>query len=1020
MKFKLNDLEEIKAEKLFVDRIEPRQIFWESFEQVRQGLDEPLVLNYYGVGGIGKSSLHSRLVKELREKYPDASYVELDFDFVERREPYRILALIKKKLAAGRNFKFPLFDVACYTFLCRIGEDGERKEVESLVSGSQVLNFLCDAASIVPGASLVGGIFKLIDEGVAIARNAFSDKKQLIRKMETMDIRLLHSQLPIYFAADLWENLKNESQPLVIFLDTYEKLVNEMAAVGEPLQNDLWLRGPSGLIPRLPNVMWVISGRERLKWAQLDSADQWASVLRQYLLGALAPADAMEFLQTAGVGDEACRKRILELSGGLPVSLDLYTEQYLREGTVTEAVTPVALSERIVRYMSDAEKTACYLLAYLGQWTRESAAAAAKASDIALLPSMYDRLCGFSFILTEDGQTFRMMRQVAEALQKSCPASLSRALACAPAGGKPSADASDGDKRPAGAALSFEAAPEKHTAIMLRRFQNEAACADWLTAGVDARLTSMCIHLELDTYFSVLSLIKQFASQRYPGGALDIWADGMNGYGLYYAGKPEEADSILKNAVYGLCEKDNMRLLYGALHNYSDVTAACMNSMDFLAAGERAWAVLNRKAGALARGAALLMADACEAADLEEEAARWRGLSAPGGMENEEPAVGDPLGSIPDRERTPDEERLAELDGELVRLCRQKSLTQEEANAIEDMVQEGIALSEKLYGSASQKAQWWYFRQCRAYFAIGDLDRGLTAAERMIELGKQFYGADSGKTATFRLVRLLMQIMSSLQLEDFMAQWPEYHAELAELCPVSARRLGQQSFVFKGAESLWCITDVQEKTVSAYRQTLERLLEDRRQNELLDSGFVQAMLENLQQIPPAWDDMPVQAAVGQMTNSSEEQEQVTIERLITAMMEEHAPKNLYTCFTGIPEKKLRNALRAYGEDPEGETIPYVLAMYDSTVLGNGKSGFLLLTGGLMFRASGANKGGILLEDLLPLTVGGESVLEINAVGCPAAARFPSPEAQPVAEVFNALLKAARTERGMEAESAEHP
>ena len=257
MKFILDDLEQPKAERIFVDRVEPRQAFWQAFFAAQQGLEEPLVLHYYGVGGMGKTSLHSQLEKELGERCPGAKYVELDFDFVERREPYRVMGLLKKKLSQAYNFQFPLFDVACYTFLCRIGEDGDQAEIQSFVGGSQVLNFLCDAASMIPGTSMISGILKLVDEGVAVARNLFSNKKQLLRSFESMDIRQLRDQLPAYFASDLRANLKKEKQPFVIFLDTYEKLVNEFAGVGDPLQSDLWLQGPQGLIPRLPNTLWV-------------------------------------------------------------------------------------------------------------------------------------------------------------------------------------------------------------------------------------------------------------------------------------------------------------------------------------------------------------------------------------------------------------------------------------------------------------------------------------------------------------------------------------------------------------------------------------------------------------------------------------------------------------------------------------------------------------------------------------------------------------------------------------------
>lgn len=84
-----------------------------------------------------------------------------------------------------------------------------------------------------------------------------------------------------------------------------------------------------------------------------------------------------------------------------------------------------ALHERVVRYMSEEERTACTLLAVLGQWTQKQALAFAQAAGIPLSPLLLERLCGFSFIFTQDGVTFHMMRQVGEVLRQDCTAALS-------------------------------------------------------------------------------------------------------------------------------------------------------------------------------------------------------------------------------------------------------------------------------------------------------------------------------------------------------------------------------------------------------------------------------------------------------------------------------------------------------------------------------------------------------------------------------------------------------------------
>jgi len=110
---------------------------------------------------------------------------------------------------------------------------------------------------------------------------------------------------------------------LVIFLDTYEKLVNGMLSVGESLNNDRWIRG---LILNIPNVLWVIAGREKLKWEAFDSA--WSKALEQHLLGSLTQNDSTQFMQSAGITDPALLEGLYQLTDGTPVYLDLCADRY--------------------------------------------------------------------------------------------------------------------------------------------------------------------------------------------------------------------------------------------------------------------------------------------------------------------------------------------------------------------------------------------------------------------------------------------------------------------------------------------------------------------------------------------------------------------------------------------------------------------------------------------------------------------------------------------------------------------
>lgn len=72
-----------------------------------------------------------------------------------------------------------------------------------------------------------------------------------------------------------------------MFFDTYEVLVNELSGIGEPLKNDEWIRDEKrGLITNIPNVIWVIAGRENIKWGKFNH--EWKDALSQHLLGNLS------------------------------------------------------------------------------------------------------------------------------------------------------------------------------------------------------------------------------------------------------------------------------------------------------------------------------------------------------------------------------------------------------------------------------------------------------------------------------------------------------------------------------------------------------------------------------------------------------------------------------------------------------------------------------------------------------------------------------------------------------------
>ena len=72
-----------KANKVFTDRKEPRKSFWDRYNQFEEQMNEEgdiSVLAYYGIGGIGKTTLLKKLIEELKEHNSKVQYLYYDFD----------------------------------------------------------------------------------------------------------------------------------------------------------------------------------------------------------------------------------------------------------------------------------------------------------------------------------------------------------------------------------------------------------------------------------------------------------------------------------------------------------------------------------------------------------------------------------------------------------------------------------------------------------------------------------------------------------------------------------------------------------------------------------------------------------------------------------------------------------------------------------------------------------------------------------------------------------------------------
>jgi len=285
---------------------------------------EPQVLTYYGVGGIGKTTLRRKLCEVLDAK-GDVSYAVVDFDMPSHRDQETALSVLRKTLQSRYKVPFNTFDVAYATYWQKSRPDVALQK--STFPFWEEGAIVADLVSLLGDAPVVGWVPKLAKvagKGSRVLSEWWTKRGHVeLRELPTLEAVQIAERLPMFWAADLRDFLRTRQAQAVLFLDTYEALTEGERSEGKLLQRDAWVRE---LAAQLPEVLWVVCGREKLRWEDVDK--DWGSCVSQHLLGELSADDARRFLASCGVDDASVQDTIVTGSGGLPYYLDLAVDTF--------------------------------------------------------------------------------------------------------------------------------------------------------------------------------------------------------------------------------------------------------------------------------------------------------------------------------------------------------------------------------------------------------------------------------------------------------------------------------------------------------------------------------------------------------------------------------------------------------------------------------------------------------------------------------------------------------------------
>lgn len=356
------------AQRRFTDRDDYLRTFKEALERP-QSPDDYRVLVYYGVGGQGKTALCHELRKVLGASEDQRyGWAHINFDTPRYRISDEALISIRLQLRKTAGLRFPAFDTAFsrYFALAYPGADIRAKHPELFRGGNEVIENIADLGGTAMELTGLGLIYKYGTRISGWFWDWFQRRGRVVLDgLDELEPYELLEALPKYLGADVYDALAGEhpdettpaKQRFVVLFDTYEALWRDRGLKSGPgaLRVDAWVRR---LVEEMPGVLFVIFGRDRLKWDELG--DDWAAALAQHMLGGLSEEDAQAFLKAIPIPEEPVRQAIIAGARGLPFYLDLQVDQY--EELKNKGQTPSAEdfggeeSEIIARFLDHLDR----------------------------------------------------------------------------------------------------------------------------------------------------------------------------------------------------------------------------------------------------------------------------------------------------------------------------------------------------------------------------------------------------------------------------------------------------------------------------------------------------------------------------------------------------------------------------------------------------------------------------------------------------------------------------------------